>query len=100
MVTFLGLKNQPPFLGARCMYIFKEHEICFIFIFTLHFQLHMMNNELLLLQGESKKMSVKEMFDFLTLKMLPLALALIKTKNRHLFDPLVKNCPFSMEISL
>ena len=52
------------------------------------------------LQGESKKMSVKEMFDFLTLKMLPLALALIKTKNRHLFDPLVKNCPFSMEISL
>ena len=53
-----------------------------------------------LLQGESKKMSVKEMFDFLTLKMLPLALALIKTKNCNLFDPLVKNCPFSMKISL
>ena len=41
--------------------------------------------------------SLKEMCDFLTLKMLPMALALIKTKNRHLFDPLVKNCPFSME---
>ena len=38
-----------------------------------------------------KKMSVKEMFDFSTLKMLPLALALKKTKNRHLFDLLVKN---------
>jgi len=40
------------------------------------------------------------MCDFLTLKMLQLALALIKAKNRHLFDPLVKNCPFSMENSL
>ena len=29
--------------------------------------------------------------DFLTLKMLTLTLALIKTKNRHLFDKLVKN---------
>ena len=37
---------------------------------------------------------------FLTPKMLPLALALIKTKNRHLFDQLVKNLPFSMENSL
>ena len=50
------------------------------------------------IQGESKKMSVKEMFDFLTLKMLPLALALIKTKNRHLFDPLVRKCSFYMRI--
>ena len=40
------------------------------------------------------------MCDFLTLKMLPLALALIKTKNCHLFDPLEKNCPFSIKISL
>ena len=31
------------------------------------------------------------MSDFLTLKMFPLALALIKTKNLHLFAPLVKN---------
>ena len=38
-----------------------------------------------------KKTPLKEMCDFLTLKMLPLALALIKTKNCHLFDPLVKN---------
>ena len=50
------------------------------------------------LQGESKKMSVKEMFDFLTLKMLPLALALIKTKNHHLFDPLVKNVLFQWKM--
>ena len=48
------------------------------------------------IQGESKKMSVKEIFDFLTLKMLPLALALIKTKNRHLFDQFLKNPTFSM----
>ena len=41
--------------------------------------------------GCLKKTPLKEMCDFLTLKMLPLALALIKTKNRHLFDPLVKN---------
>ena len=47
-------------------------------------------NKVTIVQGESKKMSVKEMFDFLTLKMLPLALALIKTKNHHLFDPLVR----------
>ena len=29
-------------------------------------------NKVTIVQGESKKMSVKEMFDFLTLKMLPL----------------------------
>ena len=52
------------------------------------------------LYSVSKKTPLKEMCDFLTLKMLPLALALIKTKNRHLFDPLVKNWPFSMENSL
>ena len=45
----------------------------------------------------SKKTHLKEMCDFLTLKMLILALALIKTKNRHLFDPLIKKSPFSME---
>ena len=39
----------------------------------------------------------KEMCDFLTIKKLPLALALIKTKNRHLYDSLVKKGPFSME---
>jgi len=37
---------------------------------------------------------------FSTLKMQPLTLALIKTGNHHLFDPLIKNCPFSMENSL
>ena len=41
--------------------------------------------------GCLKKKHLKEMCDFLTLKMLPLALALIRTKNRHLFDPLVKS---------
>ena len=35
----------------------------------------------------SKKMHLKEM-------------VVIETKNRHLFDPLVKNCPFSVENSL
>ena len=44
-----------------------------------------------------KKTPLKEMCDFLNLKILPLGLELIKTKNRHLFDPLVKKCPFSME---
>ena len=36
------------------------------------------------------------MADFLTLKMLPLALALIKPKKCHHFAPLVKNHPFYM----
>ena len=45
-----------------------------------------------------KKTPLKDMCDFLTLKMLPLALALIKTKNRHLFDPLVRKCSFYMRI--
>ena len=45
--------------------------------------------------GCPKKTHLKEMCDFLTLKMLPLALALIKTKNRHLFDPMVRNPSFS-----
>ena len=49
---------------------------------------------LISVQGVSKKTPLKEMCDFLTLKMLPLALALIETKNRHLFDPWDKNCPF------
>ena len=40
-----------------------------------------------------RKMHLKE-----TLKMLPLALVLIKTKNRHLFDPLVKKCSFDFRI--
>ena len=40
------------------------------------------------LQGVWKKSHLKEMCDFLTQKMLPLALVLIKTKNCHLFDPL------------
>ena len=39
-----------------------------------------------------KKTHLKEMCDFLSLKMLLLALALIKTKNHHLFDPLVRKC--------
>ena len=44
--------------------------------------------------GCLKKMQHKEMLDFLTLKMLPVALALIKPEKRHLFAPLVKNHPF------
>ena len=48
--------------------------------------------------GCLKKTHLKEMCDFLTLKMLPLTLALIKTKNRHLFDPLVRKCSFYMRI--
>ena len=43
-------------------------------------------------------MLLKEMYDFLTLKMLLLALVLIKTKNRHLIDPLVRKCSFYMRI--
>ena len=50
------------------------------------------------LQFASKKTLLKEMCDFLTLKMLSLALALIKTKNSHLFDPLVRKCSFYMRI--
>ena len=41
-----------------------------------------------------KKTHLKEMTDFLTLKMSPVALALIKPKKRHLLAPLVKNHPF------
>ena len=36
------------------------------------------------------------MCDFLTLKMLPLACAMIKTKNRCPFDPFVRKCTFYM----
>ena len=36
------------------------------------------------------------MRDFLTLKMLPLALSLIKPEKRHLLAPLAKNHPFYM----
>ena len=46
---------------------------------------------ILLYRVHLKKTPIKDMCDSLTLKMLPLALALIKTNNRHLFDPLVKN---------
>ena len=46
--------------------------------------------------GCLKKTPLKEMCDFLTLKMLPLALALIKTKICHLFDPFLKTPSFSM----
>ena len=45
--------------------------------------------------GCFKKPLLKEICDFLTLKMLQFALALIKTKNRHLFDPLVRNAHFT-----
>jgi len=34
------------------------------------------------------------MCDLLTLKMLQMDLALIKTKNHNLFDPLVRKCQF------
>ena len=43
--------------------------------------------------GCLKKTPHKEMFDFLTLKMLPVALVLIKPEKCHLLAPLVKkNC--------
>ena len=45
-------------------------------------------------QGGPKKTHHKEMRDFLTLKMLPLALSLIKPERRHLLAPLVKNHQF------
>ena len=45
-----------------------------------------------------QKKLLKDICYFLTLKKLPLALALIKTKNRHPFDPLVRNCSFYMRI--
>ena len=44
-----------------------------------------------LLQSVLKKRILRKMCNFLSLKMLQLALALIKTKNRHLFD-LLENC--------
>ena len=53
-----------------------------------------------LLQGVSKKTHHKEMRDFLTLKMLPLALSLIKPEKRHLLAPLVKTTHFTWEIVL
>ena len=48
--------------------------------------------------GCFKKSFLRIFSDFLTLKMLALALALIKTKNRHLFDPLVRKCSFYMRV--
>ena len=48
-------------------------------------------------QGVSKTHN-REMKDFLTLKMLPLALLLIKPEKRHLLAPLVKNHLFYMRI--
>ena len=52
----------------------------------------------LIYTGCLKKMPHKDMFDFLTLKMLPVALALIKPEKRHLLAPLVKNHLFYMRI--
>jgi len=43
-----------------------------------------------------KKTLLKEMVVFLTLKMLPVALALIKPKKCHLLAPFVKNHLFYM----
>ena len=48
------------------------------------------------IQGVSKKMFLKEIAEFLTLKMLPVALVLIKPEKRHILAPLVKNHPFYM----
>ena len=50
------------------------------------------------IQGVPKTRFLKDVSDFLPLKCNHLALALIKTKNRHLFDPLVKNTLFQREI--
>ena len=58
-----------------------------IWIWTNFWLIHMHQKKLL-----------KDMYYFLTLKKLPLALALMKTKNRHPFDPLVRNCSFYMRI--
>lgn len=51
-------------------------------------------DHLISLYSGFKKTHLKEMTDFLTLKMLPVALALIKPKKRHLLAPLVQNHPF------
>ena len=48
--------------------------------------------------GCLKKTPVKEMADILTLKMLPVTLALIKPEKRHLLAPLVKTHLFYMQI--
>ena len=42
--------------------------------------------------GCLKKPHLQEICGFVTLKILPLALALIKPKNRHLFVQLVRKC--------
>ena len=52
---------------------------------------------LLHLQGVSKKTPLKEMCDFLTLKMLPLALALIKTKIAIFLTHWSENAHFTWE---
>jgi len=46
-------------------------------------------------QGVSKQMHLKEMSDFLTLKMLPVALVLIKPEKCYRFAPLVKKTHFA-----
>ena len=49
------------------------------------------------LQGVSKKTPVKEMRDFLTLKMLPVALALIKPEKTPSFSPIGQKTPILHE---
>ena len=98
-MTTLGIKWTKIFLlvdSYCCTFV----HIVLLSQYILNHPESLWKNKRWLSTGCLKKTHHKEMCDFLTLKMLPLALALIKTKNRNLFDLLVKNCPFSMENSL
>ena len=59
-----------------------------------------LEKSVIIIRGCFKKTLLKEMNDFLTLKMLPLALALIKRKNCHLFDTFVTHALFNGKFSL
>ena len=56
------------------------------------------NNNLSFYNCKLNRVFQKQCIIILTLQILPLALALIKTKNRHLFDPLVRKCSFYIRI--
>ena len=89
MVAFLGLKNpSSPYVA-----FFLRHPV-----YHLSFSLSALTLYFSTSTGCPKKTHHKEMRDFLTLKMLPLALSLIKPEKRHLLAPLVKNHLFYMRI--
>ena len=85
MVAFLGLKNPSSPYGA----FFLRHPVGHSYVDKTEYDQY---------DQVTPKMSCKEMADFLTLKMLPVALALIKPEKRHLLAPLVKNHLFYMRI--